>query len=43
MAEYKANLLGEVNSFLDVLEQVSHLAAMDKPVLIIGERSIGKG
>ncbi|MFP1558788.1 hypothetical protein ACLB1T_26235 [Escherichia coli] len=25
MAEYKDNLLGEANSFLEVLEQVSHL------------------
>ena len=38
MAEYKDNLLGEANSFLEVLEQVSHLAPLDKPVLIIGER-----
>ena len=37
MAEYKDNLLGEANSFLEVLEQVSHLAPLDKPVLIIGE------
>ncbi|MGQ7120825.1 PspA/IM30 family protein, partial [Escherichia sp. HC-CC4] len=26
LAEYKDNLLGEANSFLEVLEQVSHLA-----------------
>lgn len=42
MAEYKDNLLGEANSFLEVLEQVSHLAPLDKPVLIIGERGTGK-
>ena len=42
MAEYKNNLLGEANSFLEVLEQVSHLAPLDKPVLIIGERGTGK-
>ena len=41
MAEYKDNLLGEANSFLEVLEQVSHLAPLDKPVLIIGERGTG--
>jgi psp operon transcriptional activator len=38
MAGYKDNLLGEANSFLEVLEQVSRLAPLNKPVLIIGER-----
>ncbi|MRS89097.1 phage shock protein operon transcriptional activator [Enterobacteriaceae bacterium RIT714] len=42
MAEYKDNLLGEANSFLEVLEQVSRLAPLNKPVLIIGERGTGK-
>lgn len=42
MAEYKDNLIGEANSFLEVLEQVSQLAPLDKPVLIIGERGTGK-
>lgn len=42
MAGYKDNLLGEVNSFIEVLEQVSHLAPLDKPVLVIGERGTGK-
>lgn len=42
MTEYKDNLLGEANSFLEVLEQVSRLAPLDKPVLIIGERGTGK-
>ncbi|QBG11143.1 phage shock protein operon transcriptional activator [Klebsiella huaxiensis] len=42
MAEYKDNLLGEANSFLEVLEQVSRLASLDKPVLVIGERGTGK-
>lgn len=42
MTEYKDNLLGEANSFIEVLEQVSHLAPLDKPVLIIGERGTGK-
>ena len=42
MAAYKDNLLGEANSFIDVLEQVSRLAPLDKPVLIIGERGTGK-
>ncbi|WP_161804015.1 phage shock protein operon transcriptional activator [Trabulsiella odontotermitis] len=42
MAEYKDNLLGEANRFIEVLEQVSRLAPLDKPVLIIGERGTGK-
>ncbi len=42
MIEQKDNLLGEANSFLEVLEQVSQLAPLDKPVLVIGERGTGK-
>lgn len=42
IAGYKDNLLGEANSFIEVLEQVSHLAPLDKPVLVIGERGTGK-
>jgi psp operon transcriptional activator len=42
MSEQRDNLLGEANSFLEVLEQVSRLAPLDKPVLIIGERGTGK-
>ncbi|EMH4161266.1 phage shock protein operon transcriptional activator [Pluralibacter gergoviae] len=42
MTEYKDNLLGEANSFLEMLEQVSRLAPLNKPVLIIGERGTGK-
>lgn len=36
------NLIGQSNSFLAVLEQVSQVAPLDKPVLIIGERGTGK-
>ena len=36
------NLLGQANSFLEVLEQISQLATLNKPVLIIGERGTGK-
>lgn len=36
------NLIGESSSFLEVLEQVSLLATISKPVLIIGERGTGK-
>lgn len=36
------NLLGQSNSFLEVLEQVSQVAQLNKPVMIIGERGTGK-
>ena len=36
------NLIGQSNSFLEVLEHVSQLAPLDKPVLIVGERGTGK-
>ncbi|NIY46571.1 phage shock protein operon transcriptional activator [Cedecea colo] len=42
MAEHKDNLIGEANSFLEVLEQVSRLAPLEKPVLVTGERGTGK-
>lgn len=44
MSQYRQqdNLLGQSNSFLSVLDQVSQLANLDKPVLIIGERGTGK-
>ncbi|MGB3726995.1 MAG: phage shock protein operon transcriptional activator [Glaciecola sp.] len=36
------NLIGEANSFLEVLEQISQVAPLQKPVLVIGERGTGK-
>lgn len=44
MAQFKQqdNLLGQSNSFLEVLEQISQVAPLSKPVLIIGERGTGK-
>lgn len=36
------NLVGQSNSFLNVLDQVSQIAPLNKPVLIIGERGTGK-
>ncbi len=36
------NLIGESSCFLEVQEQVSLLAGVDKPVLVIGERGTGK-
>lgn len=35
-------LIGESESFLAVLDQTSRLAAIDRPILIIGERGTGK-
>jgi len=42
MSEQLENLLGEANAFVEVLEQVSKLAKLNKPVLVIGERGTGK-
>jgi len=42
MANGNDNLLGESNNFLEVLEQVSRLAPLEKPVLVVGERGTGK-
>ena len=42
MADNKDTLLGEANRFIEVLEQVSRLAPLNKSVLIIGERGTGK-
>ncbi len=42
MSEQNDTLLGESNNFLEVLEQVSRLAPLNKPVLVIGERGTGK-
>lgn len=36
------NLIGQSNSFLEVLEHISQIAPLSKPVLIIGERGTGK-
>lgn len=38
----KDNLIGESNSFVEVLEHVSQAAPLNKPILIIGERGTGK-
>ncbi|WP_067701582.1 phage shock protein operon transcriptional activator [Erwinia sp. ErVv1] len=42
MSEFNDTLLGESNNFLEVLEQVSRLAPLNKPVLVTGERGTGK-
>ena len=36
------NLIGQANVFLEVLEQISQVAQLNKPVLVIGERGTGK-
>lgn len=36
------NLIGEASCFLEVIEQVSLLAPINKPVLVVGERGTGK-
>ncbi len=36
------HLIGQSPLFLSVLDKVSKLAAIDRPVLIIGERGTGK-
>jgi psp operon transcriptional activator len=35
-------LLGQSRPFLDLMEQVSRVAPLDRPVLVIGERGTGK-
>src|SRR6185369_9119219 len=35
-------LLGESPAFLDMLAHVSHVAPLDRPVLVVGERGTGK-
>ncbi len=42
MPSDEVQLIGESPSFLRVLEEVSTVAELDKPVLIVGERGTGK-
>jgi psp operon transcriptional activator len=35
-------LVGQAPAFLDLLEQVSRVAPLDRPILVIGERGTGK-
>jgi len=42
MKQPNDNLIGESSQFLEVLEQASLLAPLNKPILIIGERGTGK-
>jgi psp operon transcriptional activator len=36
------HLIGEARPFVEMLEHVSHLAPLDRPVLVVGERGTGK-
>ena len=42
MEREQIRLIGESPAFLQVLEEVSRIAPLDKPVLIVGERGTGK-
>ncbi|MFT5350330.1 MAG: psp operon transcriptional activator [Gammaproteobacteria bacterium] len=42
MSERHDRLIGESSSFLEALEHTSSVAALNKPILIIGERGTGK-
>jgi len=42
MAQEKDRLIGEAPAFLQVLEEVSRVAPLNKPVLVVGERGTGK-
>ncbi|MFT7125823.1 MAG: psp operon transcriptional activator, partial [Candidatus Azotimanducaceae bacterium] len=41
-AQHSERLLGESPGFMEVLEHVSQIATLNKPVLIVGERGTGK-
>lgn len=42
MVERATQVIGEAGAFLDALERASRAAALDRPVLVIGERGTGK-
>jgi psp operon transcriptional activator len=42
MNDKRDNLIGEAACFLEIIEQVSVLAPLDKPILVVGERGTGK-
>jgi psp operon transcriptional activator len=42
MVERTTQVIGESGAFLDALERASRAAALDRPVLVIGERGTGK-
>ena len=42
MRQDNERMIGESPAFLKILEQVSQVAPLEKPVLIVGERGTGK-
>lgn len=42
MAEAAVQVLGSAPAFLDLMDRVSHVAPLDRPVLVVGERGTGK-
>ena len=42
MVERASQVIGQASAFLDALERASRAAALDRPVLVIGERGTGK-
>ena len=40
--QHADRLLGESPAFMEILERVSQMAPLNKPVLIVGERGTGK-
>ena len=40
--ERASQVIGQASEFLDALERASRAAALDRPVLVIGERGTGK-
>lgn len=42
MSEADIQVLGSSPAFLDLMDRVSHIAPLDRPVLVIGERGTGK-
>ena len=42
MAQDSERLIGEAPAFMQVLESVSQIAPLEKPVLVVGERGTGK-
>lgn len=42
MRSVETQIMGESPAFLDLMDQVSRAAPMERPVLVIGERGTGK-
>ncbi|MGF1606826.1 MAG: phage shock protein operon transcriptional activator [Rhodothalassiaceae bacterium] len=42
MAQHETQILGQAPAFLDLMDQISRVAPLARPVLVIGERGTGK-